>query len=235
MNKNLSPNPTAVELTAEILESNKGPKRVIDLSKVATTATKKKSGKKLKSLGVSHEGLSLNFIPKTLKGRRVVLTEDNTGPLGVTGDSETIRRNIASYASYKRFYDTKVLPLSIASFEAFEFFDRGIRKQTVDILALEPGSVFTDYVFYQEDKNHVKLFFFSSLTGEKNIKIFPPVAGFQSAKEAVSQMQNFIGNLKLPYQIEKSIKSHFNGADRFSGLSARQSKNLKAAVAAFKS
>jgi hypothetical protein len=235
MNKNLSPNPTAVELTAEILESNKGPKRVIDLSKVATTATKKKSGKRLKSLGVSHEGLALNFIPKTLKGRRVVLTEDSNGPLGVTGDSEIMRRNIASFASYKRFYDSKVLPLSVASFEAFEFFDRGIRKQEVDILALEPGSVFTDFAFHQEDKNHVKLFYFSSLTGEKSLKIFPAVKDFGSAKEAVSSMQEFLGNLKLPYQIEKSIKSHFNGADRFSGLSNRQSKQLKAAVAAFKS
>jgi len=105
----------------------------------------------------------------------------------------------------------------------------------VEILSLQPESVFTDFVFYQEDKNHVKLFLFSSITGEKEMKIFPAISKFNSAREAVSQMQEFIGNLKLPYQIEKSIKSHFNGADRFSGLSARQSKNLKAAVAAFKS
>ena len=227
-------NPTAVELTAEILAANKGPKKVINLKKEGSRPSSKK-GRKLKSLGVSEETIKLTFTPKTLRGKRVVLTEDANGPLGVTGDSEIIRRNLASYASYKRVYDKASFGIFASKFEAFEFWHKGVRKQAIDILRINTlDTKLSDMVFHHEDKNHVKLFFFDP-AGEKRVGIFKPVGEYSSPQEIVAEMQQFLGADKnIPYAVEKSIKAHFNGADRFSGLKPRESKKLNAAIAAFK-
>ena len=227
-------NPTAVELTAEILAANKGPKKVINLKKEGSRPSSKK-GRKLKSLGVSEETIKLTFTPKTLRGKRVVLTEDANGPLGVTGDSEIIRRNLASYASYKRVYDKASFVIFASKFEAFEFWHKGVRKQAIDILRINTlDTKLSDMVFHHEDKNHVKLFFFDP-AGEKRVGIFKPVGEYSSPQEIVAEMQQFLGADKnIPYAVEKSIKAHFNGADRFSGLKPRESKKLNAAIAAFK-
>lgn len=238
MGKNPNPStPTAVELTAAVMASNKGPKKVINLKKDGSRPSSKSGKKKLKSLGVSEETIKLTFTPKTLKGRRVVLTEDANGPLGVTGDSEIIRRNIASLASYKRCYDKQSFAIFASSFEAFEFWHKGVRKQAVEIRAinvLDTKPELSNMVFHHEDRNHIKLFYFDP-AGEKRVGIFKPVGEYSSPQEIVAEMQQFLGADKnIPYAVEKSIKAHFNGADRFSGLKPRESKKLKAAIAAFK-
>ena len=238
MGKNPNPStPTAVELTAEIMAANKGPKRKIELKTEGSRPSSKSGKKKLKSLGVSEETIKLTFTPKTLKGRRVVLTEDANGPLGVTGDSEIIRRNIASLASYKRCYDKQSFAIFASSYEAFEFWHKGVRKQAVEIRAinvLDTKPELSNMVFHHEDKNHVKLFYFDP-AGEKRMAIFKSIAEYSSPAEIVAEMQQFLGGSRnIPYAIERSIKSHFNGADRFSGLKPKESKKLNAAIAAFK-
>ena len=194
MGKNPNPStPTAVELTAAVMASNKGPKRVIQLKEGSRPS--KKSGKKMKSLGISEVTIEITFTPKTLKGRRVVLTEDANGPLGVTGDSEIIRRNLASLASYKRCYDKKIFSIFASSFEAYEFWHKGVRKQAVDIRAInrvDTAKELSDMVFHHEDRNHVKLFYFSP-GGEKKAAIFKPVSEYSSPKEIVAEMQQFLG------------------------------------------
>lgn len=241
MDNKMNPNPTAVELTAEILKANKGPKRKIELKKEGSRPSQKSGKRKMKSLGISTQGIHMTFTPKTLKGQRVVLTQDHNGPLGVTGDAEIIRRNIASLASYKRTFDKKNYCISIAEFEAFEFWSKGTRKQCVEIIALQNSSIddpkvsteLANFVFHHEDKQHIKLFYFDP-AGEKRMAIFKPVSEYSSPKEIVAEMQQFLGEKSIPYNIEKSIKSHFNGADRFSGLKPKEAQKLNAAIAAFK-